>query len=164
MKSQKPRRTILLSLKPRFAYAILDGDKTVELRRQRVAAQVGAAVLLYASAPVMAIVGTARVEAVDVNNREEIWRLYKNRMFLSRREFEHYLHDIEEASAIVLDNAQIFSEPITLRQLRDGQKFHPPQSYRYVEAATDNTLGRLVATIIRNGYQGINSRSGALKG
>jgi predicted transcriptional regulator len=52
-------RTLLLSLRPRFADAILAGAKTVELRRRPINARPGTAILLYASRPMMAIVGTA---------------------------------------------------------------------------------------------------------
>lgn len=57
---------MLLSVHPRFATAILAGTKTVEVRRQRVAAPSGIPVLLYATAPTMAIVGMARIASVQV--------------------------------------------------------------------------------------------------
>jgi hypothetical protein len=48
-------RTLLLSLRPQFADAILSGTKTVELRRRPINAQSGTPILLYASRPTMAI-------------------------------------------------------------------------------------------------------------
>ena len=41
-----PERAMLLSVHPRFANAILAGSKTVEVRRQRVAAPPGTPVLI----------------------------------------------------------------------------------------------------------------------
>lgn len=59
-------RAMLLSVHPRFAAAILEGTKTVEVRRQRVAAPSGTPVLLYATAPTMALVGMALIASVHV--------------------------------------------------------------------------------------------------
>ncbi|WP_237302536.1 ASCH domain-containing protein [Streptomyces sp. S063] len=50
-----PERALLLSLHPRFATAILNGEKTVELRRQRVAVPPGTPVIIYATSPTMAL-------------------------------------------------------------------------------------------------------------
>ena len=55
-----------MSLRPRFAYAILSGAKTVELRRMRVSATPGTTIIIYASSPVMSVVGLATLAAVDV--------------------------------------------------------------------------------------------------
>ena len=64
---------MLLSVHPRFATAILAGSKTVEVRRQRVAAPPGTPVLLYATAPTMALVGMARIASVQVASPQEVW-------------------------------------------------------------------------------------------
>lgn len=58
------QRTLLLSLRPRYATAILTGDKTTELRRRPVNALPGTPIILYASSPIMAVVGTARLADV----------------------------------------------------------------------------------------------------
>ena len=69
-------RALVLSLRPRFADSILDGRKSVELRRQRVSPSLGTPVLLYASAPVMAVVGTARVAEVHVDEPDCMWHQF----------------------------------------------------------------------------------------
>ena len=59
------KRDVLMSIRPQYASKILDGRKTVELRRKfpEVGA-IGATVLIYSSSPVKAIVGTARIKKV----------------------------------------------------------------------------------------------------
>ena len=47
-------RTLLLSLRPRFADAILTGAKTIEVRRRPVNASAGTPISLYASSPLRA--------------------------------------------------------------------------------------------------------------
>src|SRR5262249_3864527 len=82
---------LLLSLRPRFAQLILAGGKTVELRRRSVNAPPGTLVILYASSPTMAIVGTARLRDVQVLDIESAWNRHRRRLGLSRTEFDSYL-------------------------------------------------------------------------
>jgi predicted transcriptional regulator len=82
---------LVLSLRPRFADSILDGRKSVELRRQRVSPSPGTAVLLYASAPVMAVVGTARVAEVHIDEPDCVWHQFHLDLGLKREEFEQYV-------------------------------------------------------------------------
>ncbi len=91
-------RAMLLSVHPRFATAILAGSKTVEVRRQRVAAPPGIAVLLYATAPTMALVGIARIAAVQVASPREVWSTHRARTGISRREYDEYMSGASRAS------------------------------------------------------------------
>lgn len=63
MKEDSPdrARALVLSPKPRFAEAILDGAKTVEVRRLMPRITVPALALLYASGSERALVGTSAV-------------------------------------------------------------------------------------------------------
>ncbi|TKA04904.1 ASCH domain-containing protein [Actinacidiphila oryziradicis] len=125
-------RALLLSLHPRFADSILDGTKTVEIRRQRVAVPVGTPVILYATSPVMALVGTAQVEHVQVARPAEVWATHTTRTALSRVEFDDYTDGARYASAVVLRNVEPLSQQVPLSHLRSAGDFHPPQSYRYL--------------------------------
>ncbi|WP_063775744.1 ASCH domain-containing protein [Streptomyces odonnellii] len=129
-------RSLLMSLHPRYATAILDGNKSVELRRQRVAVPPGTTVILYATSPVMALVGTATVTAVQVGTPSEIWKSHKRHGAISRRDYLAYMEGAEQASALLLDAVRRFSDPVPLAHLRAGGPFHPPQSYRYVDPDT----------------------------
>ncbi|MFI9231690.1 ASCH domain-containing protein [Streptomyces rimosus] len=126
-------RAMLLSVHPRFATAILAGSKTVEVRRQRVAAPPGTTVVLYATAPTMALVGLARIAAVSVGSPREVWRDHRSRTGISRREFDAYMSGATQASGLTLEAPQPFEEPVPLSALRAAGAFHPPQSYRYLQ-------------------------------
>lgn len=143
MGAERPRQAVLLSLKPRFAEAILRGVKTVELRRQRVALAPGAAVLVYASSPVMAIIGTARVRAVEHDDPQQIWTRHSTSVALTREEFDDYLRGAGSVSAITLEKPAFLDSPVTLQQLRGEQPFHPPQSYCFVSPSSPGALGVL---------------------
>ncbi|MEU3559357.1 ASCH domain-containing protein [Kitasatospora sp. NPDC006786] len=125
-------RALLLSVHPRFATAILAGSKTVEVRRQRVAVPPGTPVVIYATAPTMALVGTARVASVHVGSPSEVWAASRSRTGITRREYDEYMSGAAQASGLTLEAPATFEEPVTLSTLRSAGTFHPPQSYRYL--------------------------------
>lgn len=125
-------RTLLLSVHPRFARAILHGRKTVELRRNRVGASPGAVVILYATAPVMAILGTVHLDSVDIAIPQAIWKRHGVSTGLTEHEFLTYFSGCEVASALILRQPATLPEPMPLNALRAATSFQPPQSYRYV--------------------------------
>lgn len=125
-------RAMLLSIHPRFAEAILKSSKTVEVRRQRVAAPAGTPVLLYATAPTMALVGMARIAAVHVASPREVWSAHRAQTGISRREYDTYMSGASLASGLTLQDPLPFDETVPLSSLRAVGAFHPPQSYRYL--------------------------------
>ncbi|WP_280463658.1 ASCH domain-containing protein [Nocardia carnea] len=129
-------RPLLLSLRPRFAQAILEGTKTVELRRTRVSAPPGTLLVLYASSPVMAVVGVATLADRDTDGPEVIWRRYRRKVGLGRAEYSEYFAGAEYATALSIIAPKPLPEPLTLSWLRSHGAFQPPQSYRYI-APTD---------------------------
>ncbi|MFE9840288.1 ASCH domain-containing protein [Streptomyces goshikiensis] len=143
-----PERAMLLSVHPRFATAILAGTKTVEVRRQRVAAPPGTPVLLYATAPTMAIVGMARISSVQVASPREVWTASRTSAGISRREYDDYMSGATRASGLSLEEPVTFEVPVPLAALRASGPFHPPQSYRYL---TGEDLQKLAtATSLRS--------------
>lgn len=135
---------LLLSLRPRFAQAILQGTKTVELRRRPVKAPPGTPVILYASTPIMAIVGTARLERAVVCEADAAWRRHGPLLGLAREEFDRYL-DGGVACLLILEGAVALDAPLPLRRLQ-RRNFRPPQSYRYV-SPTDPLRVRSLVTV-----------------
>ncbi|MER5492207.1 ASCH domain-containing protein [Streptomyces sp. NPDC002490] len=143
-----PERAMLLSVHPRFATAILAGTKTVEVRRQRVAAPPGTPVLLYATAPTMAIVGMARIASVQVASPREVWSASRTSAGISRREYDEYMSGATRASGLSLEGPVAFEAPVPLAALRASGAFHPPQSYRYL---TDEDLRKVAAAVPESG-------------
>jgi predicted transcriptional regulator len=127
-----PDRALLLSLHPRFATAILDGDKTVELRRQRVAVPPGTPVIIYATSPVMALTGTARLASVETATPAQVWRRHRTACGITKTEYTAYMEGAAQASALLLDSPHPLTQAVPLAHLRHNGAFHPPQSYRYL--------------------------------
>jgi predicted transcriptional regulator len=126
---------VLLSVRPRFAEAILTGTKTAELRRTVLGAAAGSCVVLYASAPAMAVVGMARVARVDVGEPDEVWPAAKDHAAVARAEYDEYFRGARRAAILWLTDPVRFDRPLSLAQLRSTGAFHPPQSYRYLRGA-----------------------------
>lgn len=150
---------MLLSVHPRFATAILAGSKTVEVRRQRVAVPPGTYVLLYATAPTMAIVGMARIASVQVASPREVWSSSRTRAGISRREYDAYMSGASQASGLTLADPVTFREPVPLAALRAAGSFHPPQSYRYVNQAD---LRQMASAAPNGGDEALRSVLGEL--
>lgn len=137
------KRTLLLSLRPRFAEAILTGDKATELRRRPINARPGTPIILYASSPVRAVVGTARLASVDSCDPGTAWHQHQHTLGLTRQEFDTYLDGAPVAYLLQLRHVQVVNEPLPLDHLRRHGPFQPPQSFRYIAASDPSTLREL---------------------
>ncbi len=136
------RDVLLVSLKPHFAAMFLAGTKTVELRRVRPDVDVGARVLLYASSPTRALVGTASVAALDVGLPAQIWSQHRGQVGVTDREFNEYFNGTATAVAITLtDISTLPCGRIPLAELQRRRRgFRPPQSFRYLDAESAAVL------------------------
>lgn len=125
---------LFLSLRPRFAAMLLDGRKTVELRRVRPTADEGSTVLLYASSPERTLVGRAEIAAIQVDSLDTIWRQHDKATGLTREEYDAYFGGADQAVAITLRNIRPLAQPRPLDELRKRLVgFRPPQSFRYLD-------------------------------
>lgn len=122
---------ILISLRPAYTKAILDGKKTVELRRRRVHAAVGTWVWLYSKTPTARIEGIARIKHVHEGGLPDIWSEYSNQVGVSKGEFEDYFKGCRKGCAIVLAEARAIFPAVDLKTVRSQLGgFHPPQFFK----------------------------------
>ena len=141
-----PDRMLVLSLKPRFAEAILAGDKTVELRRTLPRIVVPTLALLYATTPVRALLGTCVVTGVRSAELAVLWREYGSRSDLRYHEFQQYFKGVEVGAALTLTEARPLGRKIPLQDMRVKlRSFRPPQSVAYLDAKTGDRLIRMAA-------------------
>lgn len=132
-------RALLISLRPRFAEAILLGVKTVELRRTRLRIGIGATVLLYASGPISSLVGSARVRSVETGPTGELWSDVIDGCGLTRSEFDEYFAGCRWGTAVGLERARRLESELPLSVLRVNE-IEPPQSFRYLTPAQVDRL------------------------
>jgi predicted transcriptional regulator len=129
-----PDDALFLSIKPRFATEILEGRKTVELRRTRPrGARDGSVVVVYASSPLRAVIGTFEVDKVVSACPDSLWDQVADRAGLSREEYDAYFDGAHEAVAIFVRSSDRACTPYSLDAIRlECPSFHPPQAFRYI--------------------------------
>ena len=131
-------RDVLISIQPDYVSKILNGKKTIELRKKPFPLNGGVRIWIYSSGPTSAIEATAFVSHVDVDTPENIWNLHKNRCGISREDFDAYFLGSTEAYALHIVEARKLDKKIRLEEIKkifDG--FTPPQYYRYVDHESD---------------------------
>lgn len=142
-KSSPPQagKTIVLSIKPKYADLILAGTKTVEFRRAWAAESVDT-IVLYASAPVQKIVGFVKVSEVVVATPSKLWEFCKKRGGgLTKSELSIYMDGKTKGFAILLGNVKKFDQTVLPSRVMPG--FSPPQSFRYMTAIEVRKLEKI---------------------
>lgn len=130
----KIQRDVVLSIKPVYSEKILDGRKTVELRRRfPVSAPKGTLAYIYSTSPVKAIVGTASIRDVLKLPVEQIWEEFENTAFIKKPLFDKYFEGLDHGYALVFGDVKSFSRPLPLHELRAKFGFEPPQSFLYAK-------------------------------
>jgi predicted transcriptional regulator len=133
-------RAMLLSVRPRYAESILAGTKRAEIRRQRPGVLPGVPLIIYATMPVGAVVGTARIGAVSEGSPEDLWQDHHSELGITRDEYDQYLHGVCVAYLLLLNSARRLTNPLTLSDMRESGGFQPPRSYRYVNHSNLKSL------------------------
>lgn len=122
---------VLLSVKPRFAEAILAGAKTFEFRRALFRRPDVRTVVLYASSPVCKVVGEFTLDTVLTLELNALWRATHHGGGIDRRYFDEYFEGRTTGHALKVLYAQRYSEPLCLRS--DFRIGRAPQSFCYLE-------------------------------
>ncbi|WP_097200294.1 ASCH domain-containing protein [Variovorax sp. YR752] len=134
-------QNVLISLEERHAEKILDGTKTVELRRRPMHVAVGATIWFYVKVPVGSVIGCAKVAGVHTLAPSTLWTRFGPVSGLQRREFFDYFSGSPTAFALSLTEPRRLATPIPLSELRDvSSGFHPPQFFANI--ASDGPLFR----------------------
>ena len=140
-----PAQVALMSIRPIYADRIFRGEKRFEIRRRPVRLIPEALVLVYASAPVKAVVGAFTVKHVHVGSPETLWSKYSDGIGVSRLAYEQYLRGADVACAIEVDEIVSLPEtPLAVLRAAD-EAFRPPQSYMFLGEQHGSGLGRVAA-------------------
>lgn len=138
------REVLLLSVRPVFARRILEGTKTVELRRVRPVVEPGQEVLIYSSSPTMALLGHAVVHRVEADEPSHLWKRVRESAGVTWTEYQEYFRGADQAVGIWLRKVAALGEPITLSELRERWPwFRPPQSYCFLNAQVEGSRRRI---------------------
>lgn len=140
-------KPFVLSIRPTYVERILAGDKTIELRRRFPSLPAPGLALIYATAPVQAIVASVQLETVETLSLTTLWRRRGRDAAVTREEFDAYFTGTQTGCALVLRDVVRFPSPIPLTDLARRFEFSPPQSYCYWKSSLDEltTHGRVKA-------------------
>lgn len=129
--------THLMSLHPVHAHNMLDGGKTIEWRRRWPnVVQPGDRLVIYATAPVSAMVGEVQVAAVHRGAPEALWARHQAAGMVDESLFRRYMGDLAQAVAVEVAHPQRWAQPVTLDDLKHltGYSFHPPQTTARIDS------------------------------
>ncbi|WP_138192381.1 hypothetical protein [Culicoidibacter larvae] len=119
---------ILIAIQPEYVEQILNGNKQYEFRKV-LPKIIPERMIIYCTAPVMAVVGVADIEAIIVDTPENIWQLTNELGGVSSDFFFSYYKQSKKAFAYQLKNVEKY-EPS--KSLSDFGIRAAPQSFVYL--------------------------------
>jgi predicted transcriptional regulator len=145
------KNDILISIQPEYADQIMDGCKTVELRRRFVeTVDQDTRLFIYSSNPVGAIIGCAKIEKVIKLPIKQIWKRFHKQACIEKSEFEKYFVGAEFGFVVSLGDVTPLTELLVREDILNRWGIRPPQSYMYLPVA--------IAASIYNGLDEVPPR------
>jgi len=120
---------VLLSIKPQYADKILNGEKKFEFRRMLYKSPNVKTVVIYATSPVMKVIGEFEVATVHSMKLKDLWRLTMEFSGIEKDFYDSYFAGKEIGHAIEVKKAKRYLEP---KHLKDFNISHAPQSFVYL--------------------------------
>ena len=121
---------VLLSIKPRFVEAIMDGRKKYEFRKSKFAKTDINCVYIYSTAPIKKIMGSFKVNNIIEGSPRALWDQLKDDAGISEDEFFDYFRNKEIGFAWEITEVERFEIPLDPKIVFPN--FIPPQSFCYV--------------------------------
>ncbi len=122
-------KRVLLSIKPEHANNILNGLKTVELRKPGFPLKCDR-VVMYCTAPVKQIVGEFEVDSVVTMSKATLWLMYGAQTCITKEQFDAYYKDNHWATAIKIK--RLIGRWTPLDPMKLFKSFHAPMSWMYL--------------------------------
>jgi predicted transcriptional regulator len=121
---------VLLSIKPKYANAILAGKKLVEFRKLTFKKEIDR-VYIYSSAPEQRIIGYFIIDDIVSDTPKKLWRRFSDVGSISEEDFFEYFANKEVGYSIKIKSVKKFSKSKNPKDIFEN--FVPPQSYMYCE-------------------------------
>ena len=125
---------VLLSIKPKYANAILNGEKEYEFRKVIFKDKNVEKVYIYSSSPVKKIVGVFIVGDIIEDHPERIWNRCQKKSGIAKEDFFTYFNGSEKGYAIEITHLKVIENSIDPRDI--SENFAPPQSFCYFDMPT----------------------------
>jgi predicted transcriptional regulator len=141
MATPTAQRIGLFSIHPGYAQAILDGTKQVEFRKTAPAPDIKIA-LIYATAPVMKVVGYFEISEVVRATPRALWGRFGAVGGIGKDDYDTYYGEATQACGVGVARAHALPEPVPLSSLRPDLR--APQSFQYLDGDSAEAATRLI--------------------
>ncbi|MCW7503897.1 MULTISPECIES: ASCH domain-containing protein [Leptospira] len=120
----------ILSIKPEYAWAIMEGKKKVEFRKNIFKKKIKN-VLIYSSSPDQRFIGYFSIKEIDIDSPNKLWKKYSKEGCISKEKFFLYYSNKVEGTSIIIEKVVRFRSPLEPKSI--FKTFTPPQSFIYCE-------------------------------
>lgn len=138
MAARTNTNVILLPIIPRYAKAIIDGEKKVEFRKLNIPISIEY-VVIYSASPEKRIVGFFNVSKVTKATPKQLWKDFKNIGCVEKEFLFDYYSDHKYGLAIHVGKVEKVQNPFSLSKI----KRQAPQSFLYLENKYFKKIKRL---------------------
>lgn len=122
--------SILLSIKPKYANKIAEGEKKYEFRKTRFDKTKVKYAYIYSTSPVKKIIGKIIIDEILEGTPKEIWDICNEYSGIAEDEYFKYFCDSKIAYALSIKHYEPLKEEID-PYIKDSN-FVPPQSFYYI--------------------------------
>ena|SRR5690554_5471427 len=119
--------TVILSIKPEYAFRIFSGEKKVEYRRKPI--KNANKVIVYVTKPIGRILGEFKIDDLICAPPSELWEKTHQIGGIKREAFFDYFRGRDQAFALAIKNVKKYEEE---RELRDYGIKVAPQFFCYI--------------------------------
>src|SRR5690554_525747 len=131
--------SVILSIKPIYANAIMAGEKKVEFRKKIFKRQVGK-IFVYSSSPEKKIIGFFTISEIIEDKPDKLWKKFGKIGIIGKSDFFEYYKDSETGFSIIIKEVQKFKKGIDPADFFEN--FCAPQSFLYLEEKTATNIAQ----------------------
>lgn len=121
---------ILMSINPIYADKILSGVKKYEYRKVKAKKDKVNKIVIYATYPIMKVVGEVEVKDILEETPEKLWNVTKEYSGVTKQFYDNYFNKSSKAIAYKLGKIEKYDEP---KKLEDVGVKCVPQSFLYLD-------------------------------
>lgn len=133
-------KDVLLSVRPQYANLLVDGVKTIELRRKfPTDLAEGTRCLIYSTSPIQKVIGECKIKSVEKLPISELWKHSADNAMIPWSDFSNYFGDLEHGYAVHVYGYIRYADTKSLCDIT-GADTRPPQSYRYLPNRNESAM------------------------
>jgi len=122
---------VLLSIKPKYAEMILNGEKHYEFRRTIFKEPSVTKIVIYASSPISRVIGEFEVDYILSLSPTKLWKKTMKYSGIDKKFYDSYFVGKDVGHAIKVKNVKRYSKQ---KDLKDFDVKRAPQSFAYINS------------------------------